>query len=190
MGFAGAMVIGVAVETQRLIGGALLTSVLLGTYHRPIRQRRIVMFLDLANSTRLAEAMGELRGPRPHHPLLFRYRQADRRLRRRRARLCRRRGDRDLARDRRSEAKRAMHQVLLRDPAHDLEPRARLWAGVWRRSGLPGRNPRRSRRRQRMRRRQAPARLFRRHDERRGEALRVLQGNQPAPGDIGRPARV
>ncbi len=61
MGFAGAMVIGVAVETQRLIGGALLTSVLLGTYHRPIRQRRIVMFLDLANSTRLAEAMGELR---------------------------------------------------------------------------------------------------------------------------------
>ena len=48
-------------EIQRLIGGALLTSVLLGTYHRPSRQRLIVMFLDLANSTRLAEAMGELR---------------------------------------------------------------------------------------------------------------------------------
>ena len=61
LGFAFSMVIGVAVEIQRLIGGALLTSVLLGTYHRPSRQRRIVMFLDLANSTRLAEAMGELR---------------------------------------------------------------------------------------------------------------------------------
>ena len=55
------MVIGVTAEIQRLIGGALLTSVLLGTYHRPSRQRRIVMFLDLASSTRLAEAMGELR---------------------------------------------------------------------------------------------------------------------------------
>jgi class 3 adenylate cyclase len=61
MGFAGAIVVGVGVETARLIGGELLTSVLLGTYHRPTRQRLIVMFLDLAHSTRLAEAMGELR---------------------------------------------------------------------------------------------------------------------------------
>ena len=59
MGFAAAMVIGVGVETERLIGGELLTSVLLGTYHRPARQRLIVMFLDLAHSTRLAESMGE-----------------------------------------------------------------------------------------------------------------------------------
>jgi class 3 adenylate cyclase len=55
------LVIGVVVETRRLIGGELLTSVLLGTYHRPTRRRLIVMFLDLANSTRLAEEMGELR---------------------------------------------------------------------------------------------------------------------------------
>jgi adenylate cyclase len=48
-------------ETRRLIGGELLTSVLLGTYHRPARRRLIVMFLDLANSTRLAETMGEQR---------------------------------------------------------------------------------------------------------------------------------
>ena len=61
LGFGTSLVIGVVVETRRLIGGALLTSVLLGTYHRPSRQRRIVMFLDIANSTRLAEAMGELR---------------------------------------------------------------------------------------------------------------------------------
>jgi class 3 adenylate cyclase len=53
--------IGVAVEVHRLIGGPLLTSVLLGTYQRPTRRRMIVMFLDLANSTRLAEAMGEVR---------------------------------------------------------------------------------------------------------------------------------
>ena len=61
LGFGMSLVVGVVVEIQRLIGGALLTSVLLGTYHRPSRQRLIVMFLDLANSTRLAEAMGELR---------------------------------------------------------------------------------------------------------------------------------
>ena len=48
-------------EARRLIGGPLLTSVLLGTYHRPVRRELIVMFLDLAQSTRLAEAMGELK---------------------------------------------------------------------------------------------------------------------------------
>ena len=53
--------VGAAIEIQRLIGGPLLTSVLLGTYHRPARRRLIVMFLDIAHSTRLAEAMGELK---------------------------------------------------------------------------------------------------------------------------------
>ena len=61
IGFGFSLVVGVVVETGRLIGGELLTSVLLGTYHRPARQRLIVMFLDLAHSTRLAELMGELR---------------------------------------------------------------------------------------------------------------------------------
>ncbi len=61
IGFGMSLVIGVVIETRRLIGGALLASVLLGTYHRPSRRRLIVMFLDLANSTRLAEEMGELR---------------------------------------------------------------------------------------------------------------------------------
>ena len=59
--FAFSMIVGVVTEIRRLIGGPLLTSVLLGTYHRPTRRRLIVMFLDLANSTRLAEAMGELK---------------------------------------------------------------------------------------------------------------------------------
>ena len=61
IGFGLSLVIGGVVETERLIGGELLASVLLGTYHRPARRQLIVMFLDLANSTRLAEAMGELR---------------------------------------------------------------------------------------------------------------------------------
>ncbi len=61
IGFGFSLIIGVVVETGRLIGGELLASVLLGTYHRPARERLIVMYLDLANSTRLAELMGEER---------------------------------------------------------------------------------------------------------------------------------
>jgi hypothetical protein len=59
--FGFSLVVGIVTEMRRLIGGALLTSVLLGTYHRPVRQQLIVMFLDIAHSTGLAEAMGELR---------------------------------------------------------------------------------------------------------------------------------
>jgi class 3 adenylate cyclase len=55
------LLLGMVTETGRLIGGPLLASVVLGTYHRPVRQQLIVMFLDIANSTRLAEALGELR---------------------------------------------------------------------------------------------------------------------------------
>jgi class 3 adenylate cyclase len=61
IGFAISLVVGAMTETGRLIGGPMLTSVVLGTYHRPVREQRIVMFLDLAGSTRLAEEMGELR---------------------------------------------------------------------------------------------------------------------------------
>jgi adenylate cyclase len=61
IGLGFSLLFGMVTEAGRLIGGPLLTSVVLGTYHRPVRQQRIVMFLDLANSTRLAEAMGELR---------------------------------------------------------------------------------------------------------------------------------
>ncbi len=61
IGFGLSLVLGALAELRRLIGGAMLLSVLLGTYRRPSRQHRIVMFLDLAHSTRLAESMGELR---------------------------------------------------------------------------------------------------------------------------------
>jgi len=55
------LIVGVVTETARLIGGPLLASIVLGTYHRPVREQLIVMFLDLADSTALAEKLGELR---------------------------------------------------------------------------------------------------------------------------------
>lgn len=55
------LMIGIVTETARLIGGPLLASIVLGTYHRPVREQLIVMFLDLAESTPLAEKLGELR---------------------------------------------------------------------------------------------------------------------------------
>jgi adenylate cyclase len=47
-------------ELRRLIGGRVLARFILGTYHRPVREQRIVMFLDIAGSTTLAERLGEL----------------------------------------------------------------------------------------------------------------------------------
>jgi class 3 adenylate cyclase len=61
IGFAISLIFGATTEIGRLIGGPMLTSVVLGTYHRPEREQLIVMFLDIAGSTRLAEEMGELR---------------------------------------------------------------------------------------------------------------------------------
>src|SRR5271166_4623637 len=59
--FSVSLLAGAIFELRRLIGGRVLGSFLLGTYHRPKREQRIVMFLDLAGSTMLAEQMGELR---------------------------------------------------------------------------------------------------------------------------------
>jgi adenylate cyclase len=55
------LIVGVAFEIQRLVGGRTLANFVLGAYHRPVREHRIVMFLDLAGSTALAEQLGELR---------------------------------------------------------------------------------------------------------------------------------
>jgi class 3 adenylate cyclase len=59
--FSASLLVGAIFEFRRLIGGRVLGSFLLGTYHRPRREERIVMFLDIAGSTTLAEQMGELR---------------------------------------------------------------------------------------------------------------------------------
>jgi class 3 adenylate cyclase len=60
VGLAMSLTMGVVIETARLIDRPLLASVMLGTYHRPVREQLIVMFLDLAGSTSLAEKLGEL----------------------------------------------------------------------------------------------------------------------------------
>ena len=74
IGFAMSLVVGAITEAGRLIGGPVLISVVLGTYHRPAREERIVMFLDIAGSTRLAEENGGTASTRPDHSLFFRYR--------------------------------------------------------------------------------------------------------------------
>jgi class 3 adenylate cyclase len=58
--FSASLLAGAIFEFRRLIG-RVLGSFLLGTYRRPRREQRIVMFLDIADSTALAEQMGELR---------------------------------------------------------------------------------------------------------------------------------
>jgi class 3 adenylate cyclase len=48
-------------ELIRLIGGRVLLNVILGRYRHPTREERVLMFLDLAGSTSIAEALGEVR---------------------------------------------------------------------------------------------------------------------------------
>jgi adenylate cyclase len=61
IGFSASLFVGAIFEFRRMIGGRVLGSFLLGTYHRPRREQRIVMFLDIAGSTALAEQLGEVR---------------------------------------------------------------------------------------------------------------------------------
>jgi adenylate cyclase len=61
LGLVISLMIGAFTEAGRMIGAPMLVNIALGTYHRPKREQLIVMFLDLANSTQLAEAMGELK---------------------------------------------------------------------------------------------------------------------------------
>ena len=61
IGFFPSLLVGVVFELTRLVGSRVLFNVALGRYRRPVREERVLMFLDLAGSTSLAEAMGELR---------------------------------------------------------------------------------------------------------------------------------
>jgi adenylate cyclase len=45
---------------DRLVGNKQLFSFLIGKYHRPVEEQRIFMFLDLNQSTRMAEELGNL----------------------------------------------------------------------------------------------------------------------------------
>lgn len=44
----------------RIIGGRVLINFILGRYHHPVQEERIFMFLDLAESTSLAERLGDI----------------------------------------------------------------------------------------------------------------------------------
>jgi class 3 adenylate cyclase len=55
------LLVGVVFELTRLVGSRVLFNVALGRYRTPVREERVLMFLDLAGSTSLAESMGELR---------------------------------------------------------------------------------------------------------------------------------
>jgi adenylate cyclase len=59
--FTASLLFGAIFEFQRIVGRRVLGSFLLGTYHRPKRERCVVMFLDIQGSTALAEQMGEVR---------------------------------------------------------------------------------------------------------------------------------
>ncbi|MBR1143232.1 adenylate/guanylate cyclase domain-containing protein [Bradyrhizobium sp. AUGA SZCCT0431] len=61
IGFFPSLLVGVVFELTRLVGSRVLFNVALGRYRSPVREERVLMFLDLAGSTSLAEAMGELR---------------------------------------------------------------------------------------------------------------------------------
>jgi class 3 adenylate cyclase len=61
MVFVLSFVIGAIYELTRLVGTRVLINFLLGRYRRPVREQRVLLFLDLAGSTTLAEQMGELR---------------------------------------------------------------------------------------------------------------------------------
>lgn len=59
--FFAALLVGAIFELTRLVGSRVLFNVALGRYRTPVREARVLMFLDLAGSTSLAESMGELR---------------------------------------------------------------------------------------------------------------------------------
>jgi len=60
-GFFASLLVGVVYELTRLVGSRVLFNVALGRYRVPVREERVLLFLDLAGSTTLAESMGELR---------------------------------------------------------------------------------------------------------------------------------
>jgi adenylate cyclase len=61
IGFFASLLVGSGFELTRLIGSRVLFNIALGRYRSPVREARVLMFLDLAGSTSLAESMGELR---------------------------------------------------------------------------------------------------------------------------------
>ena len=55
------LIFNAALRVRSLTGSRVLLNFLLGRYHRPLRESRIFMFLDVADSTKLAEQLGDER---------------------------------------------------------------------------------------------------------------------------------
>ncbi len=55
------IVANVAMRLRSLVGGRVLLNFLIGRYNRPVREQRVFMFLDIADSTRLSEELGDIR---------------------------------------------------------------------------------------------------------------------------------
>ena len=53
-----ALVLQFVLMVRTIVGGRVLTNLLLGRYHQPLSEERIFMFLDVAGSTALAERLG------------------------------------------------------------------------------------------------------------------------------------
>lgn len=56
-----AFVMNFVLRIRSLVGGRVLMNFLLGRYHRPLREQRVFLFLDLADSTTLSEELGDVR---------------------------------------------------------------------------------------------------------------------------------
>jgi adenylate cyclase len=61
LSFGFGLIINFALTVTRLLGPPTVMSFITGRYHRPRREQRIVLFLDLAESTNLAEKLGDAR---------------------------------------------------------------------------------------------------------------------------------
>lgn len=49
------------IRIQSLVGARILFAFLIGRYHKPVREERVFMFLDIADSTRMAEQFGDVK---------------------------------------------------------------------------------------------------------------------------------
>ena len=55
------LVISFVLQMRRVVGGRVLTNLLLGRYHSPVREDRVFMLVDLKGSTALADRLGDER---------------------------------------------------------------------------------------------------------------------------------
>ncbi len=158
-------VIGIVVmRTAHFIGIETLFHLTVGTYHRPVLQEKVLVFLDINNSTGLAEELGAVRTKALVGKFLF---DISKPITDHGGEIYLYKGDglialwdwREAVRDNR--ILRTIDDDLCDDPAGA----PRVSGAVWRRSVLPDRGPWRRGRGQRARRHQASHRGLREHDQ-------------------------